>query len=130
MNAPEPSEREFIERGAQNVSEHELDEVLLSPDRIMEKMRGPLYRFVDDVKLLISMVRDYRGGQYRKIPYRTVAGIVFALLYVLNPLDVVPDFIPGIGLIDDAAVVAAVLKLFEKDLLAYGEWKAGRIIGH
>jgi uncharacterized membrane protein YkvA (DUF1232 family) len=45
------------------------------------------------------------------------------LLYVLDSFDLIPDFIPGLGQIDDAAVFAACLLLVRKDLQKYKKWK-------
>ena len=84
---------------------------------------GPLGRFLSDGKLMLSIVRDYVRGSYRQVPWWSVAAVTAALLYVLNPLDLVPDFLPGFGYIDDAAVVAACLRLVEKDLRKYREWR-------
>lgn len=53
----------------------------------------------------------------------TIGAVVTTLLYVLNPVDIVPDFIPFFGLLDDAAVVSACLFLVEKDLNIYKNWK-------
>jgi uncharacterized membrane protein YkvA (DUF1232 family) len=52
-----------------------------------------------------------------------MAAIVAALLYVLSPIDLLPDFIPIVGYVDDALVVAACLALVEQDLINYKEWK-------
>jgi uncharacterized membrane protein YkvA (DUF1232 family) len=46
-----------------------------------------------------------------------------ALLYVLTPLDLIPDFIPLAGFVDDAAVFAFVLTFAQGDLVRYREWK-------
>ena len=84
---------------------------------------GPLQRFIKDVALLISMVKDYWSGTYRRMPWWVMAAIVFTLLYVLSPIDLIPDFIPVIGLLDDALVMGLCLALIEQDLLKYQEWK-------
>ena len=110
---------------AENVDEQDAQRVLHKADRIEKKFSGagPLGRFVSDGKLMLAMVRDYVRGSYREIPWWSVAAVTAALLYVLNPLDLVPDFVPGFGYIDDAAVIAACLRLVEKDLRKYREWK-------
>lgn len=46
-----------------------------------------------------------------------------ALLYVLSPIDLIPDFIPGIGLLDDAAVFGAMLAAIHEDLQDYKAWR-------
>ena len=46
-----------------------------------------------------------------------------ALLYIFSPIDLVPDVIPGIGLLDDAAVTALCLSLIKSDLEKYKSFK-------
>jgi uncharacterized membrane protein YkvA (DUF1232 family) len=116
---------EEIKKGARHVTEEDLKRVLDKRDKIEEKFKesGPLGRFVSDLKLLLSVVQDYIRGNYREIPYWSIAAIVAALLYALNPIDLFPDFIPGIGHIDDALVIATCLAMVERDLSAYKKWK-------
>ena len=119
---------ELIKRGSPKMTEKDVVKVVNKSDEIEKKFRsrGPLQRFIDDGKLLISAVKDYWTGKYRMWPWGTVAAVVFTLLYVLNPFDLVPDVLPIIGEVDDAAVLAACLFLIERDLLAYKEWKDGK----
>lgn len=88
----------------------------------LENGRG-LERYAKDLLLLMSLVKDYYQGNYRNIPYKTISAAVVGLLYVINPIDLIPDFIPFIGQIDDALVLKFCLKLMEKDLLKYKTWK-------
>ncbi len=118
---------EIIKEGSPKITEKDVEKVVNKSDEIEKKFRsrGPLQRFVDDGKLLISAVRDYWTGKYRNWPWHTVAAVVFTLIYVLDPWDLVPDVLPIIGQVDDAAVFAACLFLVERDLLAYKNWKEG-----
>ena len=102
--------------------------MLSKRDEIEKKFSGdgPLGRFISDLKLLFSIVKDYISGDYRAIPYWSVAAIVAALIYVLSPVDLIPDVIPGIGLVDDAMVVGACLAMVEQDLHAYRDWKVAK----
>lgn len=88
----------------------------------LENGRG-LERYAKDLLLLVSLVKDYYQGHYRDIPYKTISAAVVGLLYVINPIDIIPDFIPFIGQVDDALVLGFCLKLIEKDLLKYKKWK-------
>ena len=88
----------------------------------LENGRG-LERYTKDLLLLMSLVKDYYQGNYRNIPYKTISAAVVGLLYVINPIDLIPDFIPFIGQIDDALVLKFCLKLMEKDLRKYKTWK-------
>lgn len=125
-NISEEEAREALEKGARNVSDEDVKKVVNRADEIEGKLRtkGPLKRFIDDVKLMIFLVKDYANGNYREIPYWTIAAVVAALIYVISPIDLIPDFIPVIGYVDDAAVVSVCLLLVEKDLMKYKEWKA------
>lgn len=99
--------------------------ILSKEDRIkdqVDKDRG-LERYAKDLMLLMSLVKDYYQGNYRDIPYKTVSAAVVGLLYVLNPIDIIPDFIPFIGQVDDALVLGFCLRLMEKDLNKYKTWK-------
>ena len=118
---------ELIKEGSPKITEKDIVKVVDKSQEIQKKFtsRGPLQRFIEDARLLIAVVKDYWSGTYRKLPYGTVAAIVFTLIYVFNPLDLVPDILPIIGELDDAAVVTACLFLVERDLLAYKQWKQG-----
>ena len=115
----------IVTKEAERVSDKDIENVLAKSEEIRKRFEtgGPLGKFVEDFKLLIAVVKDYRRGKYRKIPFWTVAAIVGALLYVLNPLDLIPDFLPLVGQIDDAAVVAACLLMVRQDLHKYKKWK-------
>ena len=63
-----------------------------------------------EIPVLISLVKAYLQKRYAKVPIGTIIAIVGALLYFLSPIDLVPDLLPAIGLIDDAAVIALALK--------------------
>lgn len=101
-------------------------ETLLSQQQDIEnkvKSSGILARFSADVQLMFAMLQDYWQGHYRAVPWKSIAAVAGALLYVLNPLDLIPDMIPVFGLLDDAGVVALCLKLVEADLYRYTAWR-------
>ena len=87
---------------------------------------GPIAEVFHDLKLLLSLVRDYISGAYREIPYSSIIAAVAGILYFLSPIDFIPDFIPGIGLIDDVFVIGMVLKQIHSDLVKYERWKSNR----
>lgn len=83
----------------------------------------PLRRTWEDIKLLVGMLRDYVSGRYRRVSFKTITTVAAAVLYLAMPIDAIPDFIPGLGYADDAAVIALCLKLVRHDLDAYRQWK-------
>ena len=114
-----------LDREAGKVHQKDVGDLLARQKAIEEKVRssGKLKRFGSDISLMFSMLRDYWQGNYREVPWKSIAAIAGALVYVLNPLDVIPDLILGFGFIDDAGVVALCLSLVESDLLRYAAWK-------
>ena len=127
------SERQFekglVRAGAKTVSDDDIGKVVARSEEIKKKFRpgGPLQRFIVDGQLLISMVKDYWARRYRQVPVGVVGSVVFTLLYVFNPLDLMPDVLPLVGQIDDAALVAACLMLVEHDLRSYQAWKERQV---
>jgi len=121
------AEEEF-RKYSKNVSEDDVSGVLDKEESILGKAHGPLEKFAQNIKLLFSLVKDYANGSYREIPWVTVAAIVGSLLYIFSPIDLVPDFIPVLGLTDDAAVLAFCLKGIVSDLTRYQAWKRERNI--
>ena len=103
----------------------DLEYILNEEEKLKEKLTesSHLKRFATDIGLFISLVKDYSQGNYRTVPYKSIAAVVAGLVYVLNPLDIIPDFIPVIGYIDDAIIIAFCLKMVEKDLQTYQVWK-------
>ncbi|HFU4460175.1 TPA: YkvA family protein [Streptococcus suis] len=72
---------------------------------------------------LISMVRSYIRRDYSKLPKGTILAIIGALIYFFSPVDALPDFLLGAGLLDDAFVLNACLKLIKTDVDAFRSWQ-------
>jgi uncharacterized membrane protein YkvA (DUF1232 family) len=121
---------EYVKEGAEKVTSRDIDTVVDRSEEIKKKFsaRGPLKRFVADAKVLTALVKDWRAGKYRQALYGTIAAVVFALIYVFNPFDLVPDILPFIGAVDDATVIGACLMLIERDLNRYRTWKEGQFL--
>jgi len=84
-----------------------------------------LRQYWADIKTTFALLRDWYNGRYRQVPYRMVASLAAAMLYMLSPVDIVPDVIPFAGLIDDALVLAAVFAMSRRDLDAYSRFSKG-----
>lgn len=79
--------------------------------------------FIEDVKLLFSMAVDSVKGKY-KIDKKTFLVIAGALAYTALPTDVIPDFIPGIGFLDDAFVIGYTIKSIKDEIENYKRFKS------
>ncbi len=70
----------------------------------------------DEIGLLISMLKSWVNGEYKEVPWTTLTLCAGALIYFVNPLDAVPDLIPGAGFLDDATVIGFVLASIKQDI--------------
>lgn len=80
-------------------------------------------RAAQDLRTLVRLARAWAFRKYRRVPWRTVTYVVAAILYFINPIDLVPDMLAGIGFVDDAAVIHAVIQSLHGDLTAFREWE-------
>ena len=85
----------------------------------VRKHRHRLRKVLDELELLISMVRAYASGEYREMPWRALLTAAAAVVYFVNPLDLVPDFLPLLGFVDDAAVIGFVVESLREEMRRY-----------
>lgn len=114
-----------LETKSKKISDEDIELLLDKETEIRGKFKrgGPLKEYFENVKAMLQLVKAYWRGEYRQIPWFTIAAIAAALLYVINPLDLVPDFIPVVGLVDDALVIAACIVLVKEDLARFEAWR-------
>ena len=93
------------------------------------KNKNPIF-FIRKIKqlttyipLFISLIKSYTKKEYREIPLATVVAVAAALIYFLAPIDVIPDFIPGFGFVDDASIIAFCFLACKHDLDKYSKWR-------
>lgn len=104
--------------GQEEFSPRDLDEVM-SQAQTVQRKSGSLGDVAEDFLLLWKLLQEYYAGTYREIPWKAIAAIGFATLYLINPFDVIPDVIPFVGYLDDAAVIGLVLKAFRTEIGQY-----------
>ena len=75
------------------------------------------------IPVMISMIRSYVRKEYTEIPIGSIISMISALVYFVSPVDIIPDFLPVVGYLDDAAVVAACIKLVKSDIDDYKQWR-------
>lgn len=76
-----------------------------------------------DIAVMLSMIRAFIKKQYSEVSVATILLSVGALIYVVAPIDIIPDFVPGAGLIDDAGALAVVLQAIHMELDKYKKWQ-------
>ncbi len=78
-----------------------------------------------EIRLLYDMLSDAARGRYA-LPMRSLGAAAFALLYFVNPMDMMPDIIPLVGYIDDAFIIRLCVEFISRDLADYRFWLAER----
>jgi len=79
--------------------------------------------FLAKVRLLWMVLRDYGNGTYRRVPWKAVAALAAAVVYVISPVDLIPDFLVPLGFTDDILAVALTWGLVKRELREYCAWK-------
>ncbi|MDR1916886.1 MAG: DUF1232 domain-containing protein [Synergistaceae bacterium] len=135
----EEMERNISEEGARsalNDSEWKAEELLKDEKKtsdLLDKARKLLKKikeipviggFVDDITMTSELIGDYVKGKYIDIPVGIIVSALAAIIYLVSPFDLMPDFIPFAGYIDDAAVLILVLGAgLALELRKYHYWK-------
>ncbi len=119
-----------FEENVRNVDEDDVEYAAKKGPRKLEELARnvpqPLRELWAEVRLMVSCVRDYWTGAYREIPWKSIAAMAGAIVYFVTPIDAIPDFIPLVGYVDDAAVLALTLRWVHGDLETYRKWKESR----
>ena len=92
-------------------------------DAKAKNQHGALRKLRGDFSELLRLLRAWATGQYTLVPWKSLLLAIAAVLYFVNPFDLVPDFIPLAGLVDDVAVLGFVLKSLQKDLARFRDWQ-------
>lgn len=82
-------------------------------------------KLVTRLKVLTRMVKSYAKGSYRDIETKNILLMVAALVYFVTPIDLVPDFIPITGLLDDFTVVLWVYNKLQEEIDKFIAWEEG-----
>lgn len=79
--------------------------------------------YLSDIVCLVSLVRSYIKKEYTDIPLGTIISIVATLTYIVSPIDLIPDTIPGVGYLDDIGLLVLTLKFIHSDVEEYKQWR-------
>lgn len=73
--------------------------------------------------VLARMVKAFAVGDYRDVPPKTMVLLLAAILYFVNPIDLIPDFIPASGLIDDFAILLWIFRTVDNEVQKFLTWE-------
>ena len=124
----ETQAKEALGEFTDKVGAEDVKETLGKEDEIKKLFKNVkvLAKYFNDLCEILELLRDRVMGTYTETPWRTISALTGALIYVLSPIDIILDFIPGIGFLDDAVVIGLAIKLAQPDLEKYRTWKESR----
>ncbi|HNF49396.1 MAG TPA: YkvA family protein [Chitinophagales bacterium] len=96
-----------------------IDEVFLKIGEASESF----YKIQDTVLAMARMLRSWFNGDYKNISAKSIIAVVAALIYFVNPFDLIPDFIPLIGQIDDILILGYLIKIVNKEIERFMTWE-------
>ncbi|WP_305907648.1 YkvA family protein [Methylomarinum sp. Ch1-1] len=118
----------FFKRNGKKMTGRHFDRIIEKAREIEAKAKSipALHKVIKDVLLCLELIRDYRSGVYKDIETWAIVAVAFGLLYLINPVELIPDFIPVVGYLDDVAVMVVVLKLVKVEIDKYAQWREKR----
>ena len=79
----------------------------------------------EDALDLFHLAKDAYKGVYKGLSKKNLLMIVAGILYLVNPLDLVPDFILGLGFLDDLGILTFVIGKLANEIELYRSWLKG-----
>ncbi|GGO79031.1 hypothetical protein GCM10011348_12320 [Marinobacterium nitratireducens] len=101
-----------------------LRNLIAKASRKASSRQGALDAVWQQLMACFRLIRAYANGSYRDISRSSLITIIASILYFVVPVDAIPDFIAGLGLIDDAALLGWVVKTFSSEIDAFVEWES------
>lgn len=78
------------------------------------------------MKSFMRLVKAYINGSYRAVSNKSMLIGVGVLIYLVTPIDIIPDFIPVLGFLDDVSLMAWFIDAFQKEITSFRDWEASK----
>ena len=88
--------------------------------------QGALKKLLGKLTALFRLASAWVKGEYTDVSLKTILWVIAAIIYFVNPFDVITDFLPGVGYVDDAAIIFFVIKSIQRDLDKFLKWERSR----
>ena len=95
-------------------------------DNAFAKLGGlteQLYDAQDQLLGLIRMVRAWLKREYRDVSPKAIVAMLAAIIYFVNPVDLISDMIPILGFLDDITIISYVVTVFNKEIEKFMAWE-------
>ncbi|AOS99943.1 MULTISPECIES: YkvA family protein [Exiguobacterium] len=119
----EKQEHQYAEDAKDYIDRPEKTNSLLQRATAKVNSNSRLSVVFSPLTLFVDMIRAYQSGEYRNIRRTTILKVIGALIYLVSPIDLVPDFVLGFGFADDIAVILFVTKTVFEELTRFSDWQ-------
>jgi uncharacterized membrane protein YkvA (DUF1232 family) len=98
---------------------------------VLEKVKkeggnGLINKALAKVLLMVNLVKSYTAGQYKDIETKNIVFIIAGLIYLVMPIDFIPDFLPVLGFADDVALLIFIFNALNAEIERYELWQANK----
>ncbi len=127
-------ENKFFERAKSRASnilgdKQKLNEVLNASKARLSEVNlenSKLSKLGHNLRLFLRMIQAFAKGEYTDVPWKSMVAIVAGVIYFLMPIDLIPDFIPFTGFIDDFTVIMLISNAFNQDIEQFEIWDSAK----
>ena len=92
----------------------------------MGKVSEKLYDIQDQLFAMIRMLTAWVKREYTEVSPKAIIAVIAALMYFVNPLDLISDVIPFIGFLDDITILTYVVSVFNKEIERFMDWETAK----
>ena len=100
-----------------------LDEMAQKAEQKVRSSGGRLGAVKRDLQTMIRMLRAWASGKYKGMSVTSIVIVAGAVVYFLNPIDAIADFLPFIGFSDDVAVIAFAINRLRGEFEKFEDWE-------
>ena len=102
-----------------------IDDAIAKVERISQ---GPVEEVWAHLLIFVDLLKDWLKGNYKNVPFGSLIMITASIIYFLSPFDIIPDFIIGLGYIDDLSIISYTFRQIQCDIDKYQVWRSVRDI--
>ncbi len=113
----------YLETKAREMAPRDVEVLLSQAEKAQTSAYGLSDRIGSQMSLALELLNDHQNGECPQIPFYTVSLLAEAVYYFLDPNDVIPDWIPDIGRLDDALVLELAFEYGVDGVRRYCAWK-------
>lgn len=117
-------------KNAEGYDEKQTGDLAEQAGKKADSARGALRKVFAELMDMIRLLKARALGRYKETPWKTMAMATAAVLYFVSPLDVIPDFIPFLGYLDDAFIIGWVMKSIRTDVQKFRQWESNPTVDY